>query len=73
MRAARSLRRKLAIGYAVFGALIAMKIVEYFIGTRVHSGGWVYLLVLALVGVWLIAYYFMHINQLRHSQGRDDD
>ena len=43
------LRRKLAIGYAVFGGLIAIKIVEYFIGTRIHGGGWAYLAILAIV------------------------
>jgi len=65
------LRRKLAIGYAVFGGLIAIKIVEYFIGTRIHGGGWAYLAILAIVSSWLILYFFMHIYQLR--SGRRDD
>ncbi len=66
-----SLKRKLALGYAVFGGLIAVKIVEYFIGTRIHRGGWAYLAILAIVSSWLIAYFFMHIYQLR--SGRKDD
>jgi FtsH-binding integral membrane protein len=71
MKTASGLRRKLAVGYFVFGGLIAVKIVEYFIGTRVHSGGWAYLAILAIVSSGLVLYFFMRIYQLR--SGRKDD
>jgi hypothetical protein len=71
MKTRSGLRRKLALGYAVFGSLIAIKIVEYFVGTRIHSGGWAYLAILAVVSSWLVLYFFMHIYQLR--SGRKDD
>lgn len=70
MKTGSGLRRKLALGYAVFGGLIALKIVEYFVGTRIHSGGWAYLAILAIVSSWLVLYFFMHIYQLR--SGRKD-
>ena len=70
MKTGSCLRRKLALGYAVFGGLIALKIVEYFVGTRIHSGGWAYLAILAIVSSWLVLYFFMHIYQLR--SGRKD-
>ena len=72
MKTASTLKRKLAVGYAVFGGLIAIKIVEYFIGTRIHSGGWAYLAILAIISTWLIVYYFMHIYQLR-SRRKDHE
>ena len=71
MKTASGLRRKLAAGYAVFGGLIAAKIVEYLIGTRIHAGGWAYLAVLAIVSSGLVLYFFMHIYQL--MSGRKDD
>ncbi len=70
MKTAPVLGRRLAIGFAVFGVLIGIKVIEYFVGTRVHPG-WPYLAVLALAGAWPILYYFMHINQLG-SGGKDD-
>ena len=72
MKTGSGLRSKLALGYAVIGGLIAIKIVEYFVGTRVHSGGWAYLAILAIVSSWLVLYFFMHIYRLR-SGSKDDD
>jgi hypothetical protein len=72
MKTASVLRRKLALGYAVFGSLIVIKIVEYFVGTRIHSGGWAYLAILAIISSWLIFYFFMHIYQLRSRRKGDD-
>lgn len=72
MKSAQGLRRRLAVGYAVFGGLIAIKIVEYFIGTRMRSGGWAPLAVLGILAAGLICYYFMHIYQLR-VRGREHD
>ena len=72
MKAASGLKRKLRLGYAAFGGLIAIKVVEYFIGTRVHSWGWAYLAVPAIIATWLILYFFMHISQLKSGR-RDHD
>jgi len=66
------LRRKLMIGFGVFGALAVIKVIEYFVGTRVKTGGWPYLLVLAFAGAVSILYYFMHINDLGKTKDRDD-
>ncbi len=66
------LRRKMMIGFAVFGALVAIKVVEYFVGTRVKSGGWPYLAVLAFAGAIPILYFFMHINDLGKSKDGED-
>jgi hypothetical protein len=72
MKRSAGMRKRMSIGYAVFGALIVIKAFEYFIGTRVRSGGWMFLAVLAVAGAWMIVYYFMHIAQLR-ARGRDGD
>ncbi len=72
MKNTQELKRKLAVGYAVFGGLIAIKIVEYFIGTRVRSGGWAPLAVLGILAAGLICYYFMHIYQLRSGRRQHD-
>ncbi len=68
-----ALSRKLRIGLAVFGALVAIKVVEYFIGTRVKAGGWPYLAVLAFAGAIPIIYFFMHINDLGKSKDGEDE
>jgi len=69
----RGFKRRLSVGFAVFGALIGIKVVEYFFGTRIHSGAWPYLVVLAFAGAWLILSYFMHIGQLGESGSKDHD
>lgn len=65
------MKQRLARGYAVFVSLVLILVAEYFIGTRVHSWGWPYLLALALAGASLISYFYMHIRQMR--SGSDDD
>ena len=69
---ASGLRRRLMIGFGVFGALAAIKVIEYFIGTRVKTGGWPYLVVLAFAGAIPILYFFMHINDLGKTKDGED-
>ncbi len=64
----RSLGAKMRLGYGVFGVLMAIELVEYAVGTRVRSGNWPYLAVLAVIGAWPILAYFMHIRQLRKGE-----
>ena len=59
------LKRKLQIGFLVFGTLVVIKIIEYIVGTSLRTGSWPYLGILALVGAWPILNYFMHIKQLK--------
>ena len=72
MRSVPGLKRMLALGYVVFGGLIVIKIVEYFIGSRMKSGGWVYLTVLSIAASWLILRFFMHIQQLKSGKRNHD-
>lgn len=65
------LRRKLMIGFGVFGVLVAIKVIEYVVGTRVKTGGWPYLVVLAFAGAIPILYFFMHINDLGKTKDRE--
>lgn len=64
---------RLRLGYIVFGALVGIKIAEYLLGTRFLRASWPYLAILALVGAWLILYYFMHIHQLWRGRSKDDE
>jgi hypothetical protein len=73
MKTKAGLKKKLNLGFAVIGALVAIKIVEYFLGTRLHPGAWPYLAVLALGGAILVLYFFMHIGQLGRGEGEDDE
>jgi len=63
---------RLRAGYAVFGALVSIKIVEYLIATAVRTGDWPYLTALALISAGLIVYYFKHIYQL-WGRGKHDE
>ncbi len=56
--------RKLRLGLIVAGALIAIKIAEYFVGVDINPGATPYLVVLALIAAWAILNYFMHISEL---------
>ncbi len=69
MKTAVGPKRRSGPGYAVFAGLIAFKVAEYFIGTRVHSGGWGYLALIAIGGSLLILYFFMRIDQLGRPKG----
>ncbi len=73
MKTQDGLRRKLNVGFWVIGALIAMKIIEYFLGTRLHTGAWPYLAILALGGAILVLYFFMHIGQLGRGEKEHDE
>ena len=68
-----SSKRKVRIGFVVLAVLVATKIVEYLVGTRLHSGALPYLALLAIVAVWPILYYFMHIGELRNPEEKDLD
>ncbi len=57
-------RRKILIGYGVFFALVAIKVVEYSLSKIIKVGDWPYLLVLAIGSAVLIIYFYKHINQL---------
>ena len=59
---------KLRLGLVVFGILMVIEIVEYVVGTTLHSGAWRILAPLAVVGAWPIVRYYMHINQLKHLE-----
>ncbi len=65
-------KRRVRIGYIVFGALAAAKVAEFAVIKAFPKGAWPYLAVLALVGAWLIYYYFMHIRALWRER-KDDD
>ena len=67
-----NLKSQLRLGYIVFGALLAIEVIEYLVGTTMRSGAWPYLAILALVGAWPILYYFMHIS-LRRPRSRQDE
>ncbi len=67
------LKGRLRLGYIVFGVLVGMKVAEYLIGTRLRSGAWPYLAILAVVGAWSILYYFMHIHQLSGPRSKGDE
>lgn len=61
-------RSKFRLGYIVFGILIVIEIIEYGVGTRLRSGSWPYLGILAVIGAWPILRYFMHIFELRRRK-----
>lgn len=65
MKTEPGMKRRLATGYIVASILFVILVTEYFIGDLVHSGGWPYILVLALAAASITAYYIMHINQVR--------
>ena len=73
MMAKSGTKRKLKLGYVVFVILVVTKIVEYLIGTRLHSGALPYLALLAVLASWIILYYFMHIGELRSPEEKDRD
>ena len=68
MKESSGLKSKFRLGYIVFVVLVATKIVEYLVGTRLHGGALPYLAILALIAVWPILYFFMHINELRRPK-----
>jgi len=66
------LKRRLRIGYIVFGVLAALKVAEYFVAKMFPVGDWPYLVILAVISAGLIAYFYKHISQLWHSEGKED-
>ncbi len=63
-----NLKFKLRLGFIVFGALMVIEIAEYVLGTRMKTGNWPYLGLLAIIGAWPILQYFMHIFDLRRHK-----
>jgi hypothetical protein len=64
-------KRKLRVGYAVFGTLAGLKVIEYVIALALPVGAWPYLAALALVSAGLIIYYYKHIHQLWRPEGKE--
>ncbi|MBI2304735.1 MAG: hypothetical protein HYU86_08340 [Chloroflexi bacterium] len=62
------LRAKLRLGLIVFVGLMAVEVIEYIVGTTI-SGALPYLVILTVPGAGLILYYYMHIEQIRHTGG----
>ena len=61
-------KRRLRLGFVVFGALAFIKIAEYLVALTVRSGDWPYLLILALISAGLIIYFYKHIRDLWHRE-----
>ncbi|MBI4235880.1 MAG: hypothetical protein HY688_00800 [Chloroflexi bacterium] len=59
-----SLRAEVLLGLAVFGALLAIEVIEYLIGTRITPGALPLLVMLAVPGAGVIVWFFMHLPQL---------
>ena len=55
---------KTRLGVIVFAGLIVLEVVEYMVGVAIKHGNWPIMAVLALIGAWPIAWYFMHLPQL---------
>jgi hypothetical protein len=68
-----SIERQFRVGFFVFGTLIVLKLVEYFVSKIIPVGDWPYLTVLALCSAALIIYFYKHIKDLWRSEGTSDD
>ena len=62
------LKARLRLGFIVFGALVVIEVTEYIVGVTMKGGAWPFLGILAIIGVWPIVRYFMHIVQLWHPE-----
>jgi hypothetical protein len=60
----KNITRKFRHGLFVFIALIIIELAEYIIGVSVSSGNFIFMVLLAVPGSWLIVHYFMHIKEL---------
>jgi heme/copper-type cytochrome/quinol oxidase subunit 4 len=63
-----ALGAKTRVGIIVFVVLIVLEVVEYVLGVTVKHGNWPIMAILALIGAWPIAWYFMHLPQLWHRE-----
>lgn len=52
------------LGLAVLAALMALEIIEYFIGIRISPGALPLLILLTVPGAGVIIWFFMHLPQL---------
>ena len=66
------MKHRMRVGYVVFGSLVGLKAIEYVIFETVPAGNWPYLTVMAVVSAWLIVYYYKHIRQIWHPEGKED-
>lgn len=57
-------RAAMLLGLFVFGALLAMEVIEYLIGIRITPGSLPLLILLAVPGAGVILWFFMHLPQL---------
>ncbi len=62
------LSAKVRLGVVIFAVLLIIEAVEYVVGSTMTSGALWILVVLAVPGAGLIAYYYMHIRQLWHAE-----
>jgi uncharacterized membrane protein len=60
----KEITRKFRKGLYVFIGLLIVEVAEYIIGVRVSSGNFIFMVLLAVPGSWLIVHYFMHIKEL---------
>jgi cytochrome c oxidase subunit IV len=58
-------------GVWVFIVLVVLTIVEYILALAMKRGNLPYMIVMNIVDAGLIAYFFMHIAQIRHL-GREE-
>lgn len=61
-------RRKLRLGAWVFGVLVGLEFVEYWVGTTLKHA-LIPLVVLVVVAAWPIVQYYMHVEQLPRGGG----
>ena len=64
----QSLSPRVRIGIYAFIILAILTIIEYIIAVSM-TGTVLYLSIIALAKAGVIAYYVMHISQLRHPEG----
>lgn len=58
----------MVLGAQVFGGLVALDVLEYWIGIALRRGALIPLIVVGMAQAWLIARYYMHIRQLRRGE-----
>ncbi len=52
------------LGLAVFGALLAMEVIELLVGARITPGALPLLVLLVVPGAGVIIWFFMHLPEL---------